>query len=902
MAQVGRAEVEIVADVSRFGRNLQRNLQRAVDNVNVDTRNITRQIGDSFREGTATATQAVRGMGVDVGRSLSETERTATRVGRRIGDTFQETFRRVRRVVSRLSNVLFTFRSRALLFGGAITIALAGIVAALDELAGLLLPLPALLAMVGASVATFNVIARGMSDAFEAAFEDAEKFEEAIEGLAPAAQDVAREFRALVPLFRRIGIDVQQAFWQQLDGTLTEVARNLAGPVRSGMLAVATQMGRIAVEVGEFAASADTARTVALVFSATAESMGNLVEATQPFLEGMRTLVNIFAPRLGGLSATMVDLAIRFRDWTAAVEESGEALESAERAARFLSTLGGIVAQTFRLIGAGIEASHDAGVSLFGTIEELIGAAAELGETAEAQAGLREFFESIDRLIRALLPLLGSAAVQIGRLATPLADLVEALAPGVADILEGIASGLVAMVDSGGREFAEGLSAAFSALSPSLEFLGGALGRLLGALAPLLEPAGALVGILVTLVSTIAEALTPIIETLAGVIASILLPIFQAWLDIAEVALPPLIEAFRDVSEAIAPVIEQLGGLFLQIMEEFLPLAIEHATLIIGGLVFIIEKSIEVWEFWLDVLTRIWGWIKDNIIPIIQEELWPVIRDELIPAILDAREAFREFLDAVRDLWNEILELVNVLVDEADPELGEFRVLVFLVRGEIQKWIAVVKIVTGAIRFLIKTNQPLIKGLRSLAKAIRNVRTDLGRANSVFRTAWRRMKDIIDRGVRLYNVLDDIRDAAGDAASAIANIPSLPSGFGGLFNFFAQGGIVNRATAAIIGEAGPEVVLPLSKPERARELAAESGLMDVLLSGSSNITTARRSVGAGAPGAGGGPSVVVEQGAVVIRFEGVPDEQRARRIGNAAGEGLLNTLAARNVRLAIRST
>src|SRR5690606_13072410 len=62
--------------------------------------------------------------------------------------------------------------------------------------------------------------ARGMSDAFEAAFEDAEKFEEAIEGLAPAAQDVAREFRALVPLFRRIGIDVQQAFWQQLDGTL----------------------------------------------------------------------------------------------------------------------------------------------------------------------------------------------------------------------------------------------------------------------------------------------------------------------------------------------------------------------------------------------------------------------------------------------------------------------------------------------------------------------------------------------------------------------------------------------------------------------------------------------------------------------------------------------------------
>lgn len=45
---------------------------------------------------------------------------------------------------------------------------------------------------------------------------------------------------------------------------------------------------------------------------------------------------------------------------------------------------------------------------------------------------------------------------------------------------------------------------------------------------------------------------------------------------------------------------------------------------------------------------------------------------------------------------------------------------------------------------------------------------------------------------------------------------------------FAEGDIVTKATAAIIGEDGPEVVIPLTKPERARELIQKSGLMDLM--------------------------------------------------------------------------
>lgn len=51
--------------------------------------------------------------------------------------------------------------------------------------------------------------------------------------------------------------------------------------------------------------------------------------------------------------------------------------------------------------------------------------------------------------------------------------------------------------------------------------------------------------------------------------------------------------------------------------------------------------------------------------------------------------------------------------------------------------------------------------------------------------------------------------------------------------FFAQGGIVDRATLGVIGEAGREVVVPLTKPNRALQLARESGLEELILNASS---------------------------------------------------------------------
>lgn len=87
------------------------------------------------------------------------------------------------------------------------------------------------------------------------------------------------------------------------------------------------------------------------------------------------------------------------------------------------------------------------------------------------------------------------------------------------------------------------------------------------------------------------------------------------------------------------------------------------------------------------------------------------------------------------------------------------------------------------------------------------------------------------------NVVRNIRDAFAAALSFAQSILSTVSrfSFSSLFSFAnpfgADGGIFTRPTTKIIGEAGPEVLIPLSRPQRAMQLAQESGLLGILGAG-----------------------------------------------------------------------
>lgn len=79
------------------------------------------------------------------------------------------------------------------------------------------------------------------------------------------------------------------------------------------------------------------------------------------------------------------------------------------------------------------------------------------------------------------------------------------------------------------------------------------------------------------------------------------------------------------------------------------------------------------------------------------------------------------------------------------------------------------------------------------------------------------------------SMMAELKRKAEEAAWAAAGVPGGPNSFGFGFGMFgATGGIFNRPTPMIIGEAGKEVLLPLTDPKRTMELAHKSGLLDLL--------------------------------------------------------------------------
>lgn len=110
-----------------------------------------------------------------------------------------------------------------------------------------------------------------------------------------------------------------------------------------------------------------------------------------------------------------------------------------------------------------------------------------------------------------------------------------------------------------------------------------------------------------------------------------------------------------------------------------------------------------------------------------------------------------------------------------------------------------------------------------------------------------------DRLREIYGTIIDIVMApppntqwAVDLANALARAAAesrkikVPGAYGDFDQYgrpLAEGGIVRAPTAALIGEAGTEVVIPMTKPARAAELMRQSGL-DRMLGGAENISVA----------------------------------------------------------------
>jgi TP901 family phage tail tape measure protein len=131
---------------------------------------------------------------------------------------------------------------------------------------------------------------------------------------------------------------------------------------------------------------------------------------------------------------------------------------------------------------------------------------------------------------------------------------------------------------------------------------------------------------------------------------------------------------------------------------------------------------------------------------------------------------------------------------------------------------------------LVKEKGPeLLTGLLDFFKGIPGKLVDAlgGAATGAFNFAakiFNALRGFIND--KLIKKLQNISVFGAKPFEGLPTIPDIP---------LAEGGIITKATNALIGEDGAEVVIPLTKPERAKELLAQSGLMELISKGSPGI-------------------------------------------------------------------
>jgi TP901 family phage tail tape measure protein len=135
----------------------------------------------------------------------------------------------------------------------------------------------------------------------------------------------------------------------------------------------------------------------------------------------------------------------------------------------------------------------------------------------------------------------------------------------------------------------------------------------------------------------------------------------------------------------------------------------------------------------------------------------------------------------------------------------------------------------------VATNAPtavsgLVAWLTGLPGTLITTLGDLG--GRIFSWLKGAFDTVVTRGGEIISgALTWIRGVPGQLAGALSGAAGA---FGGLVSKvvglwpFAEGGIVRVPTPALVGEAGPEVIIPLTDPDRAKQLVMQSGLMGLI--------------------------------------------------------------------------
>ncbi len=572
---------------------------------------------------------------------------------------------------------------------------------------------------------------------------------------------------------------MQQTFFVQLQGVLTQVANKVLPTLRSGLHQLSADLGQMGR--GLLTAFGNGRQNLAQIFVAAHEAIKPFIPLVGQLASAFLTIAAAAGPLVTSLSGGFARVLAIFAQFIQRAASSGKLTQFFNDALVVLGQLGGLLHNVFDLLTSIISALQADGGQAIGFLSTVIGQLAAFFATANGKQVLAQLFRLLNTALstmqQVLTPLLPALLQIVGILAGGLADALIQLTP----LLVGVAN--------------------FLAQNPGLIYAAvAAYGAFKAAL------------IAVSVAEGIMDALDPltwIVLAIAAIAAGAYL-IYKNW---------------GVVTHALKSAWDAIGGFFTGIW---------HWIVSVG-------KDIAHWftvtlpAFFESIPGKIWAALS---------ALPDLLGNLFMSALRAAGEAIgigiglilAFFIKAPGMIWDAVKAVGHLFVDLWNLAFSTGK--------------AILTTEVNAVMFIF-TQLP-----GKIANFVGRLPGIIGGA---FRTAWEWAKREVSSGADAVvnfvqrlpgRIIGFMSRVGGDILGGLkAGINAVIGGFNagidkvsGIIHIglphlplLASGGLVNAPTLAVVGEAGPEAVIPMSDPARAAAVAKSTGLLDILGSKMGNV-------------------------------------------------------------------
>lgn len=503
----------------------------------------------------------------------------------------------------------------------------------------------------------------GVKEAVATAFDPKAKPEDlakAMEGLAPSARAFVTQLSGMKAQFKEIQQSVQQNFFQGLDGALKLLGDRTLPIVKKGLEVSSTALNQMAHEAAGAALELGNNGTLGKAITGATDGLFNLSKVPGQAVKALGQIGAAAAPAFDRVTSAAAGAATTISDKLSKAFESGALENSINMAIDTIKQLGRIGGNVFTGLKNIMGSLSSSGDGLFGTLEKVTKAFADVTGTKGFQDALTALSTTLNTVVATVLPLVSTALQALG-------PVFQALGPPIQLLVKALGDALGPII---------------KALGPVLVALGLAFGRLVGAVTPLLALAGQLISAflpvltpLFTALGQAVNAMIPFIKTLADTLAATLVPLFTTLAtNVLPALLPPLVQLstaifpiLTKILVALAPSIAKLGEVFGQVLIALTPLIVELANLTVE----LLDKLMPVIQPIIDLMLKLTTGALALLVAQISGVVIPAIRILVDLLKGDFSAAFEGAKTLVQNVWNKIGELTSAFVQAiADKLLG----------------------------------------------------------------------------------------------------------------------------------------------------------------------------------------------------------------------------------------